>query len=104
MNIIHINDVGVILLDDQMDQDDHHAKRSRRYVPLTREQEAPVEDIEPGELNQPINVSQVLYIFSLVHIAIYNNVRFILKYRFSSFLNGINNFTVGDNGSSKIFE
>ncbi|XP_034905688.1 cell number regulator 6 [Populus alba] len=41
-----------------MDQDDHHAKRSRRYVPLTREQEAPVEDIEPGELNQPINVSQ----------------------------------------------
>jgi hypothetical protein len=73
-----------------MDQDDHHAKRSRRYVPLTREQEAPVEDIEPGELNQPINVSQVLYIFSLVHIAIYNNVRFILKYRFSSFLNGIN--------------
>ncbi|KAL9396730.1 hypothetical protein Peur_010983 [Populus x canadensis] len=44
-----------------MDQDDHHAKRSRRYVPLTREQEAPVEDIEPGELNQPINVSQVLF-------------------------------------------
>lgn len=66
--------MDVILLDDQMDQDDHHARYSRRYVPLTREQEAPVGDIEPGELNQPVNVSQVLYnIFFLAHIAMYNN-------------------------------
>ncbi|VAI10975.1 unnamed protein product [Triticum turgidum subsp. durum] len=27
-----------------------------RYVKLTRDQEAPAEDICPGELNQPINV------------------------------------------------
>lgn len=31
-----------------------------RYVKLTREQEAPTEDINPGELNQPIQIPQVL--------------------------------------------
>lgn len=31
-----------------------------RYVKLTREQEAPTEDITPGELNQPIQIPQVL--------------------------------------------
>lgn len=31
-----------------------------RYVKLTREQEAPSEDITPGELNQPIQIPQVL--------------------------------------------
>lgn len=35
-----------------------------RYVKLTKDQ-APVEDIRPGELNQPIEVPQVLLIPSL---------------------------------------
>ncbi|CAB4269602.1 unnamed protein product [Prunus armeniaca] len=30
-----------------------------RYVKLTREQEAPTEDINPGELNQPIQIPQL---------------------------------------------
>jgi hypothetical protein len=30
-----------------------------RYVKLTRDQEAPAEDILPGELNQPVDVPQV---------------------------------------------
>jgi hypothetical protein len=30
-----------------------------RYVKLTRDQEAPAEDILPGELNQPVHVPQV---------------------------------------------
>lgn len=38
-----------------------------RYVKLTKEQEAPTEDINPGELNQPIEVPQVLL---SVHIRI----------------------------------
>jgi hypothetical protein len=32
------------------------------YVPLTKDQAAPLEDIEPGELNQPISVHQVIYL------------------------------------------
>jgi hypothetical protein len=31
-----------------------------RYVKLTRDQEAPADDILPGELNQPVHVPQVL--------------------------------------------
>jgi hypothetical protein len=30
-----------------------------RYVKLTRDQDAPAEDIRPGELNQPVHVPQV---------------------------------------------
>ena len=33
-----------------------------RYVKLTKDQ-APLEDIKPGELNQPIDVPQVFIIF-----------------------------------------
>lgn len=35
-----------------------------RYVKLTKDQ-VPVEDIKPGELNQPIEVPQVFYFLSL---------------------------------------
>lgn len=35
-----------------------------RYVKLTKDQ-APLEDIKPGELNQPIEVPQVLYSLSV---------------------------------------
>jgi hypothetical protein len=31
-----------------------------RYVKLGKEQDAPVEDIRPGELNQPVRVPQVV--------------------------------------------
>lgn len=31
-----------------------------KYVKLNKEQEAPAEDITPGELNQPIQIPQVL--------------------------------------------
>lgn len=37
-----------------------------RYVKLTKDQ-APVEDIRPGELNQPIEVPQVLFFPCLAH-------------------------------------
>lgn len=30
-----------------------------RYVKLTKEQDAPAEEIRPGELNQPVDVPQV---------------------------------------------
>lgn len=37
------------------------ADRNSRYVKLTRDREqAPLEDITPGELNQPIEVTQVI--------------------------------------------
>lgn len=35
-----------------------------KYVKLTKDQ-APMEDIEPGELNQPIDVPQVLFFCKL---------------------------------------
>ncbi|WMV20123.1 hypothetical protein MTR67_013508, partial [Solanum verrucosum] len=38
-----------------------------RYVKLTKDQ-APREDIKPGELNQPIDVPQVLFFLSSVCI------------------------------------
>ncbi len=37
-----------------------------RYVKLGKEQDAPVEDIRPGELNQPVHVPQVVEQFSSV--------------------------------------
>lgn len=56
-----------------------------RYVKLTKEQK-PVEDIEPGELNQPIDVPQVwilISIFFLFDFCCFNidfyNVRFCLE-------------------------
>jgi len=36
-----------------------------RYVKLVKEQEAPVEDIRPGELNQPVHVPQVVVVLEL---------------------------------------
>lgn len=37
-----------------------------RYVRLTKDQ-GPLEDITPGELNQPIQVPQVFFFSSLFH-------------------------------------
>lgn len=40
---------------------------SSRYVKLTKDQDAPAEDIRPGELNQPVQVPQVR--FFLLHFS-----------------------------------
>lgn len=40
-----------------------------RYVKLTKDQ-APLEDIKPGELNQPIEVPQVFYFSRFSHISL----------------------------------
>lgn len=41
------------------------ADAASRYVKLTKEQDAPTEEIRPGELNQPVEVPQVtLLLFS----------------------------------------
>ena len=32
-----------------------------RYVKLNKTQDAPVEDIRPGELNQPVDIPQVIH-------------------------------------------
>jgi hypothetical protein len=42
-----------------------------RYVKLGKEQDAPVEDIRPGELNQPVHVPQVVEQFSSVRSGIF---------------------------------
>lgn len=39
------------------------ADAASRYVKLTKEQDAPTEEIRPGELNQPVEVPQVIYLF-----------------------------------------
>ena len=49
-----------------------------RYVKLTKDQ-APLEDIKPGELNQPIDVPQVFlsftpFLLSCIYIYIYINI------------------------------
>jgi hypothetical protein len=39
--------------------EDATSSHPSRYVKLTKDQDAPAEDIRPGELNQPVHVPQV---------------------------------------------
>jgi hypothetical protein len=39
--------------------EDATSSHPSRYVKLTKDQDAPTEDIRPGELNQPVHVPQV---------------------------------------------
>ena len=39
--------------------EDATSSHPSRYIKLTKDQDAPAEDIRPGELNQPVHVPQV---------------------------------------------
>lgn len=65
-----------------------------RYVKLTKDQ-GPLEDIRPGELNQPIEVPQVsifsLSIYVVLYVYVKYNCGFSVIYRYMrAFLFGIN--------------
>jgi hypothetical protein len=45
--------------------EDATSSHPSRYVKLTKDQDAPAEDIRPGELNQPVHVPQVSLSFFL---------------------------------------
>lgn len=58
-----------------------------RYVKLTKDQ-APLEEIKPGELNQPIDVPQVvsLHKTNIFFYDVYTKIYMILSFLFMGYL------------------
>lgn len=66
-----------------------------RYVKLTKDQDAPMEEIRPGELNQPVRVPQVSLItsFSVWILSLLSDwVCLVVSWRFASALSAASRF------------
>lgn len=66
-----------------------------RYVKLTKDQDAPMEEIRPGELNQPVRVPQVSLItsFSVWILSLLSDwVCLVVSWRFASALSAGSRF------------
>ena len=59
-----------------------------RYVKLTKDQDSPMEEIRPGELNQPVRVPQVLLEFlKNFSLSVENSVRLACCSNWKQYLN-----------------